>query len=284
MQRWCLTGPAGFDLALHLLGGAGKRAADHRPGRLLSVPAAAERTGGCLLDRRYSAARSLYAGAVQPHSSVRRAAECRRAAGPCARAGIRLSSGRERSESGCSEVARATSAQLSAGAGTTQYFFSFTLTPGTSANVLNNNVPVDPILGGALVVTKTTPLVNVTRGDLVPYTISVTNTLERVSDERRRARSAAAGLCLPQWLRLGERHRARAAAIGTPAHRWTDQSFAPHERKVYRLVLVVGSGVGEGEYVESGLRPEQSASAPRSRTSQRRRFASCPTRCSTAPM
>ena len=145
-----------------------------------------------------------------------------------------------------------TSSQLSAGAGTTQYFHSLSLAPGTSANVLNNNVPVDPILGGALVVTKTTPLVNVSRGDLVPYTITVTNTLDALLtnvDVRdlvppgfayRNGSGSLNGAALePQ--RLGRQLT------------WIDQSFAPHERKVYRLVLVVGAGVGEGEYVNQAF-------------------------------
>ena len=32
------------------------------------------------------------------------------------------------------------------------------------------------MLDGAVAITKTTPMVNVTRGELVPYTITVTNT------------------------------------------------------------------------------------------------------------
>jgi hypothetical protein len=34
---------------------------------------------------------------------------------------------------------------------------------------------------------------------------------------------------------------------------WTDQTFAAHERKTYKLVLVVGAGVGEGEYVNQAF-------------------------------
>jgi uncharacterized repeat protein (TIGR01451 family) len=65
---------------------------------------------------------------------------------------------------------------LAATAGTAQYYYKFNFTPA-SANVVNNHIPVDPVLSGAIVMTKTTPLINVTRGDLVPYTITATNTL-----------------------------------------------------------------------------------------------------------
>ena len=44
------------------------------------------------------------------------------------------------------------------------------------AQIFNNHIPVDPILEGAVAITKTTPMVNVTRGQMVPYTITVSNT------------------------------------------------------------------------------------------------------------
>jgi large repetitive protein len=140
------------------------------------------------------------------------------------------------------------SAALDATANTTQYFYSFTLTPGVSARVINNNVPVDPILAGALSVTKTTPLVNVSRGDLVPYTITVTNTLNALLtnvDVRDllppgfayRSGTATVNGVLIEPQRLGRQLT------------WIDQSFAAHERRTYKLVLVVGAGVSESEYV-----------------------------------
>src|SRR5262249_26155677 len=42
--------------------------------------------------------------------------------------------------------------------------------PGSS-QIFNNHIPVDPQLLGSLAVSKTTPQINVTRGQLVPYTI-----------------------------------------------------------------------------------------------------------------
>ena len=46
--------------------------------------------------------------------------------------------------------------------------------PGQS-QIFNNFIPIDPVLDGAVDITKTSALVNVTRGELVPYTITVTN-------------------------------------------------------------------------------------------------------------
>jgi uncharacterized repeat protein (TIGR01451 family) len=145
-----------------------------------------------------------------------------------------------------------TSAQLAAGVNTTQYFYGFAFTPGTSANVVNNNIPIDPILGGALAVTKTTPLVNVSRGDLVPYTISVTNTLNAL----------LTNVDIRDLLPPGFAYREGSASVNgvllepQRAGRqltWTDQVFAAHERKTYKLVLVVGAGVGEAEYVNQAF-------------------------------
>jgi hypothetical protein len=47
-------------------------------------------------------------------------------------------------------------------------------TPGTS-QLFNNHVPLDPRLDGAVAITKTTPMLNVTRGQLIPYVITISN-------------------------------------------------------------------------------------------------------------
>ena len=46
--------------------------------------------------------------------------------------------------------------------------------PG-SAQLFNNHIPLDPILGGAVSISKTTPMLNVTRGQLIPYVITASN-------------------------------------------------------------------------------------------------------------
>jgi len=108
------------------------------------------------------------------------------------------------------------------------------------------------VLGGALAVTKSTPMVNVTRGDLVPYTITVTNTLNAV----------LTNVDVRDLLPPGFAYRTGTASLnGMPFEpgrlgrqlTWVDQSFAAHETKIYRLVLVVGSGVSEGDYVNQAF-------------------------------
>ncbi|SDN09098.1 SdrD B-like domain-containing protein [Polaromonas sp. JS666] len=138
---------------------------------------------------------------------------------------------------------------LAGGAATTQYFFTFTFAaiPG-SANVLNNHIPLDPILGGAIVMTKSTPLVNVVRGDLVPYTITATNTLNAV----------LGNISVVDLIPAGFRYRTGSASLNGVALEptvsgrnltWANQVFAAGERKTWRMLLVVGTGVSEGTYI-----------------------------------
>lgn len=156
------------------------------------------------------------------------------------------------------------------GAQPTTYFFDFALTltglPGTSSSgVVNNHIPLDPILGGAIVVTKTTPLVNVSRGDLVPYTITATNTLA----------AALGNIDLRDQVPPGFKYKAGTATVDgikiepTVNGRnltWTNLTFAAGQRRELRLMLVVGSGVSEGEYVNSAFALNNIANAAVSNT------------------
>ncbi|HYD62083.1 MAG TPA: SdrD B-like domain-containing protein [Noviherbaspirillum sp.] len=138
------------------------------------------------------------------------------------------------------------------GALTTQYYFGFHITNGGSAPILNNHIPLDPVGAGSLVVTKTTPMVNVARGDLVPYTITVTNI-----DTRN-----FTGVGVRDQMPPGFKYRAGSARRnGVPVEptvngrvlTWPAQSFVPQERHTYTLVLAVGAGVGDGDYVNQAF-------------------------------
>lgn len=130
----------------------------------------------------------------------------------------------------------------------TQHYFQFNITILTSADVLNNHIPIDPILGGAIVITKTTPLVNVSRGDLVPYTITAMNTLS----------AALSNIDIRDQVPPGFKYKKGTASVDGVAKEptvsgrdltWPNEIFAAGQKRVFRLMLVVGSGVGEGEYV-----------------------------------
>lgn len=146
----------------------------------------------------------------------------------------------------------ANSGGLAATANSTQYYFQFDLTNGVSANVIHNHIPLDPVLGGAIVVTKTTPLVNVSRGDLVPYTITATNTLA----------ANLTNIDLRDQVPPGFKYKVGTATLdGVKTEpgingrnlTWPNLTFAAGQRRTVRLMLVVGSGVSEGEYVNSAF-------------------------------
>ncbi len=101
---------------------------------------------------------------------------------------------------------------------------------------------------GALTVSKTTPLLDVSRGQLVPYTITVTNVLT----------GAVSGVALVDSFPAGFRYIPGSARIDdVPAEptvagfqlTWGNLSFAGGAHHTILLLLAVGAGVGEGEFV-----------------------------------
>lgn len=122
--------------------------------------------------------------------------------------------------------------------------FAFGAVP---SQIAHNHIPLDPILGGALRVVKTTPMLNVMRGSLVPYTITATNTLNAPLSQ----------IAVRDLLPPGFKYRSGSGSINGVGSEprangremtWPVQTFGPGETKTYRLVLVVGTGVSEGEY------------------------------------
>jgi len=101
---------------------------------------------------------------------------------------------------------------------------------------------------GALTVTKTTPLLDVTRGQLVPYTITITNVLI----------GAVQGVALVDSFPAGFRYVKGSARLDDrPVEptvsgfqlTWSNLSFAGGAHHTVLLLLAVGAGVGEGEFV-----------------------------------
>lgn len=64
---------------------------------------------------------------------------------------------------------------VAGGATTTQYYFSFGVTNGVTAPILNNHIPLDPVTPNKLVLTKTGDKRQAQVGDSVLYTITVRN-------------------------------------------------------------------------------------------------------------
>jgi uncharacterized repeat protein (TIGR01451 family) len=123
--------------------------------------------------------------------------------------------------------------------------------PGES-QIFNNFIPIDPVLDGAVTITKTTPLINVTRGTLVPYTITVTNVYG----------IPLPGISIVDRFPAGFKYVAGSARMGgNPAEPringrelvWDDLELQVNQKYTIKLLLVVGSGVSEGEYVNRAM-------------------------------
>jgi uncharacterized repeat protein (TIGR01451 family) len=125
--------------------------------------------------------------------------------------------------------------------------FDDSLVPGSS-QIYNNHIPLDLDLDESISVTKTTPLVHVSRGQLVPYIITLTNgvgvSLPNVTIVDR----------FPAGFRYVE-GSARLDGVATEPTltgrelSWSGLTVTPDNRHELKLLLAVGSGVGEGEFV-----------------------------------
>jgi uncharacterized repeat protein (TIGR01451 family) len=128
----------------------------------------------------------------------------------------------------------------------------------TNTGVVTFNNPPQSVSGsvsiqldtppGALTVSKTTPLVDVTRGQLVPYTVTVTNVLT----------GPVVGVALVDSFPAGFRYvKGSARMDDVPAEptvsgfqlTWSNLSFTGGAHHTFVLLLAVGAGVGEGEFV-----------------------------------
>src|SRR5580765_1001996 len=133
----------------------------------------------------------------------------------------------------------------------TKYYLNLTLdgtaVPGSN-QIYNNHIPVDTQIAAAFSITKTTPLLNVTRGQLVPYTITIGN----VQD------ASMQGVQIVDRYPAGFRYVTGSARLdGVPTEPtiagrqlvWNGLSFGSSDHRTIMLLLAVGAGVGEGEFV-----------------------------------
>ncbi|MGY1488780.1 SdrD B-like domain-containing protein [Methylobacillus pratensis] len=145
----------------------------------------------------------------------------------------------------CSPTTGDGSFALGGAGGGTRYYFNILIDPATSAELLNNHIPLDPVLGGIIRITKTTPLVNVVRGDLVPYTVTATSSVAinniTITDRLPPGFKYRTGSASVNGVRIEPEVNGRDLA-------WANQTFSAGETKTFKLILVVGTGVGEGEY------------------------------------
>jgi len=139
-------------------------------------------------------------------------------------------------------------------AGTVYYLhllLSNGMVPGQS-QIFNNPIPVDPALDGAVAISKTAGLLNVSRGALVPYTITVTNVFGAPLYDVGIIDRFPAGFKYVAGSARLEGKPAEPQVIGREL-RWDGLELQVNTRYTLQFLLVVGSGVSEGEYVNRAL-------------------------------
>ena len=116
--------------------------------------------------------------------------------------------------------------------------------------IYNNHIPVDPELDAALAISKVAGKLNVVRSDLVPYTITINNTLPvplydlNVIDNFPAGFKYVAGSARIDGVEL------EPLASGLQLI-WSNLNVPVNGRLELKLLLIVGAGVGEGEYVNT---------------------------------
>jgi uncharacterized repeat protein (TIGR01451 family) len=121
------------------------------------------------------------------------------------------------------------------------------LIPGTS-QIYNNHIAIDPRLNNAVTITKVTALQNVPRGQLVPYTITVTNTLAAPLARLSVIDTFPAGFkYVPGTGRVDG--QAIEPTVAGNRLTWANLLLTTNTKRTIQLMLIVGSGVSEGLYV-----------------------------------
>jgi uncharacterized repeat protein (TIGR01451 family) len=125
--------------------------------------------------------------------------------------------------------------------------FDSSLLPG-SGQIFNNHIPLDLDLDESVAITKTTPMVNVVRGQLVPYTITVANGVGvNLPDVTVVDRYPAGFRYVEGSARLDGVPR-EPVSVGRELS-WTGLTVTATGTHTLVMLLAVGSGVGEGEFV-----------------------------------
>ena len=118
--------------------------------------------------------------------------------------------------------------------------------PG-SGQLFNNHIPLDRRLGGAVSVTKMTPMLNVTRGQMVPYVITVSNSFGADLPDVNIVDRFPAGFRYVDGSARFDGADVQPEIIGRELI-WSNLSLASDGRHTIKLLLAVGAGVSEGEF------------------------------------
>jgi uncharacterized repeat protein (TIGR01451 family)/fimbrial isopeptide formation D2 family protein len=121
-----------------------------------------------------------------------------------------------------------------------------------SSQLFNNHIPLDPRLDGAVAVTKTTPMLHVTRGQLVPYVITVSNSFGADLRDVNIIDRFPAGFHYVEGSARFDDVPTEPAIAGRELT-WSNLLLQTDGRHEIKLLLAVGSGVTEGEFTNYAL-------------------------------
>jgi uncharacterized repeat protein (TIGR01451 family) len=139
-------------------------------------------------------------------------------------------------------------------AGTAYHLFltlDDTSEPGSS-QLFNNHIPLDPRLDGAIGVTKTTSSVNVTRGQMVPYVITLNNSYGANLTDVSIVDRFPAGFRYVEGSARFDNVPTEPVVMGRDLS-WSNLTLVTDARHEIKLLLAVGAGISEGEFVNRAL-------------------------------
>jgi uncharacterized repeat protein (TIGR01451 family) len=130
----------------------------------------------------------------------------------------------------------------------TKYYLHFMLSTSAAGGIelFNNHIPVDPPLNTAVTITKTALLLNVSRGQMVPYVITVKNTLGATLSNLSVVDRFPPGFKYVEGSARFDGNRLEPVKT-TSELRWENLQLADGNH-IIKLLLIVGAGVKEGNY------------------------------------
>lgn len=140
---------------------------------------------------------------------------------------------------------------LAPGDAGTEYYLKFLFDAADFTDqVFNNHIPLDPELEEAVAISKVAGLLNVTRSQLVPYTITINNTLPVPLYDLNVVDNFPAGFKYVAGSSRLDGAEVEPVVNGRQLT-WQNLSVGVSGKLVIKLLLIIGSGVGEGEYVNT---------------------------------
>ena len=134
----------------------------------------------------------------------------------------------------------------------TRYFLSLIIGAGAQ-NVVNNHIALDPAGGFSVIeLRKSAAKTNVIRGELVPYTITARNTRIATVSNVALVDTIPPGFKYVQGSARLDRANGASVQLDPIVNgrvlTFGSQNFGPTETLTLKMLLVVGAGVGEGDY------------------------------------